>query len=389
MPVYADAADRRCIQALHWALPQLRQRAKAVFVRQPLLDPLLPDTADIDLLAFGDVPALLPERLWPPDAPPVDIIWLPAAMLEDAQRLARWGLIAHRLAGSAPIFHCDERSLQGAEQAVAQLRTPSIQAARLNGIFEMGWATVYEIGVSWDFPSLARLWLQIAWSALLAVAADAAGRLAPNVYTRPFDALASIDPPIGTRLAAFAPHLQLDTKAVEALIAATDRLHTCVTRSFPEPQWPAGYRADTAQEYRYYASRRELDWRLGVVREMLAREQQQAAVAYLRFWAYSLARIPVVHDCALHNIDTAFGRPLRPMRAELERLCPPALEELQTVLGADCQRAQIEQALPQLTELRDAVIDDAIGRDIPLGRPRPWAPWRAEAHPPSRSASSP
>lgn len=369
--------------ALSWAVAELGPRAHAIFARQPLIDPSLPHSSDVDLLVFANVPALLPERLWPPaPLPPIDLIWLPENLLNDPGRLAAWGLIAHRLALSQSASDPSGTARAAAATVRERLRLPTVQAARIGGFLEMGYATVREVGVTWDFPALALLWLQIAWCSLLAAASDAAGALVPNVYTRPFDALERLADGAGgahAALCAFVPHLAIETSPVEALIAATERLHANVSAAFPEPAWPEAYRADTRYEYRYYRCARELQGRLAVAREMLDRGRPGAAVVYLRFWAYSLARIPLVHRCAEENVDTAFGRPVRPMRLDLESVCPQILEDLALVLGgAALDRDDVEQALETLLAVRESVLASLLRSSVPLAEPRPWRPWRPE-----------
>lgn len=362
--------------ALRWAIRCLGPRAAAIYARDPLTDPTLPRTSDIDLLLFADVPALMPERLWAPaPLPPVDLMWLPRETLKQPERLAGWGLIAHRLAGSRLVAGPDEALVSGGQTALERLWLPQVRAARMNGLLEMGYATVLEVGVSWDFPQLALLWLQIAWCSLIAARADAQGRLVPNVYTRPFDALESLGKDAG-RLAEFPQWLAVAPAELPRLVALTRRIHREVALRCPEPAWPDAYRADTRAEYRYYASARELEWRIDVALEMASIGQGTAAVLYLRFWAYSLARIPVVHRCVGLGESTSFGRPSRPMLGELQRSCPSILDDLREVLGgAGVGRDALMQALAEITVLRAATIEHIQRLGLPLLEPRPWRPW--------------
>ncbi len=70
-------------------------------------------------------------------------------------------------------------------------------------------------------------------------------------------------------------------------------------------------RAVTRAEYAYTLDARELDWRIQVAEEMADDGFPEAALYYLRFWAYSLARIPMVWQSALEGKDIPFLRPER------------------------------------------------------------------------------
>lgn len=383
LPAPPDAPERG-ERALKWAAAHLGDRDRALFARRPLIDPLLPNTSDIDLLAFAEVPDLLPERLWAPEPlPPVDVIWLPVSRLEALEELATWGLIAHRLAESSPTSPEGGEPSPAAGGAPAALRalmsSPESRAARIGGFLEMGFATVREIGITWDFPALALFWLQIAWSSLVASAADAAGQRVPNVYTRPLDALETLAEADRRLLEPFLEALALAEVDAGAVAEAVRRIHAQVTAAFPEPPWPDGYRQDTRYEYRYYSDPRELRWRLAVAEEMVSGGDPRGAALYLRFWAYSLARIPMVHRRCEEEVEVPFGRPFKAMGPELRALCPAILPDVTLALGGtQIDRAHVEAAASRLSQMQGALVASTQARDIPLESPRPWRPWRPE-----------
>src|SRR4029077_18351750 len=74
-----------------------------------------------------------------------------------------------------------------ARLVAGQMRRPAPPGARIAGILDLGFLTVREMGITWDFPALALFWLHVAYAACVAAIADAAGVLCPNVYSRPFD----------------------------------------------------------------------------------------------------------------------------------------------------------------------------------------------------------
>lgn len=354
------------------AIDALRPRPDAVFARDPLIDSDLPDSSDLDLLVFADVPDLITERLRV-DAAPVDLLWVPAAALDGPERFARQGLMPHRLLQARLAFDAAGRGAAFATAVHAIAREPTVHRERLANILNFGADVVREIGVTWDFPALARFWLQMARSACLAVMIDARGGLCPNVYTRPLPYLRALDREGATE---FTAELDLDDD-VEALIATLGRMHTAVRVRCPA-ELPEVVRAGTRAEYRYFASADELAWRIGVAREMAARADAPSAVAYLRFWAYVLARIPMVHAVAMEGRSVSFLRPEREVRPALAELCPEILDDLTRALSGR-RAVALADAARGLDTIR-AIHQHALGtlREIDLAPTgvRAWQPFR-------------
>lgn len=371
--------EARARSALARAIRRLSPRCDAILARRPLIDPRTPETSDIDLLGVSEVEDVFPVRLVVADrtGPPVrvDLIWLPRKSLDDVAEFARNGLIAHRLLSSDVVYERDPHV--GAQRARIGRRfvEPSIRIERIRGFLDMGFLTVREVGVTRDFPPLALFWLHMAHAACLAAILDAAGRTCPNVYTRPLDYLPLAEEVTGRDLEdEMAGALRLDAEPA-GLEAPLGRIHRAVSQRFPEPTWPAAMRAMTRHEYRYFLAHDELEWRKTAAREMAAAGQGRGAVFYLRFWAYALARIPMVHQRALDGLDVSFVRPSRAVRPELERLCPEILEDLSEVLaGGRVGWEDVEAALEELARLRAITLEVLKERGLEPADLRPWRP---------------
>ncbi|HSM17489.1 MAG TPA: hypothetical protein VK845_10915 [Gemmatimonadales bacterium] len=373
----------RAREALQRAVEVLGDRAEAVLVRTPMIDPRFPETSDLDLLAVGDVEDFFPERVSlgteSTALPKIDLIWLPLGQLEEVRRLAKLGLIGHRILSSDIV--ADRTGL--ASRKHGELRVaffdPDLQAERIAGFLEMGFLTVQEIGVTWQFPALALFWIHLAYAACLAALVDGTKGLCPNVFTRPFDAVPRAEPAAG---------LALGNHMVETLHLRGDvtssahrlrRMVEVVTASFPEPAWPAGMRQITRYEYRYFSSRSELDWRIRAAGEMSRLGSPESALFYLRFWAYSLARLPMVHQRALEGVDVSFVRPSRMVLPDLERLCPEIIDDLALILGGDdaITDEDIRVSLDKLYTLRDHTLDFLAVCGLRFPELKAWAPYEA------------
>jgi len=220
----------------------------------------------------------------------------------------------------------------------------------------------------------------MAAAAMLAAGADALGLFCPNVYTRPFDALRDVEAATGWRWRdRLVGALRLDADP-EAAIARLPALRETVVRRFPVPDWPPAMRETTRAEYGYFPDADEVTWRIAVAREMTAAGDTAAAMHYLRFWAYCLARVPMVWEAAAAGRHVSFMRPERAVGPALRRICPEIIAPVDAILageGIGC--AEVEAALAVVMALRADVLALLHDCGVRLADPKSWAPHRASA----------
>lgn len=388
MSIGTTIESGQVVAALSAATERLSARAEAVMVRQPPIDADVPDSSDIDLLALGAPDDFLPERLKIPGQRPIDVMWLPRAELDDLPHLAAKGLIPHRMLSSRILY---DRSgfLTDRRAALARLfETPQVRAARIAGLMEMGFATVREVGVSWEAPHVALFWLHMAHAACLAALADGLGLLCPNVYTRPTGALRAVDRRLdGDESAGFAAALRLNVDPAD-LVARLRRMQAGLAARFPEPDWPPSMREMTRWEYRYFSAPDELEFRIRIARELARRGDRAGAVFYLRFHAYALARLPMIHARAREGRDDNFLRPSQRVGAAFAGLCPDLADDFALLLGGPAlDRSDVEAALAHLQGFRARSLTH-LAKHVP-GLPElpPWQPFEAPAPPPGSNPS--
>jgi hypothetical protein len=375
----APAPPLRHASALAWARQRWQPSTRAAFVRHPDADAQMPQHQDLDLVVFGRVDTFRPERHVAPDGTPVDLAWYPAPLLDDPARIARSGLAAHRIAACELAWRAAGHSGDAADGCLHQVRRlmqrPDVRADRLAVFLDMGRLTVRETGVTGDLPSLARFWLQMGHGGVIAALADLHGLICPNVYTRPFSALAALG---DHRTGSIATALGLydDTAAVAAAVRA---MHGLVSQRFAHPRWPAAMREATRAEYTYTLDAAELEWRLAVANDMQADGHGAAAIWYLRYWAYALARLPMVWHAAARGDDIAFLRPERPVRAALAQQCPALLPLLERALGGPLGLPALETPMHSLQRLRQEVLARCNELSLPLPDIADWQPYRAAA----------
>lgn len=366
--------------ALAWARAQWSGVTRAAYVRRPDAAAQALRHDDLDLMLFGQVDVFRPERHWAPDGTPVDLAWYPAAMLDRPERIAAAGLAAHRLAVCDPAWSHDRNDDSVPARVQALMPRPDLQAARLDVFLDLARLTVRETGITRDFPALARFWLQMGHAALLAAAADLDGQACPNAFTRPAGPLLALG---SAAAGAISEALGLDADPLD-LAAAVQAIHELVARDFAQPRWPAAMREATRAEYRYTLDGDELRWRLAVAGELAATGRAADAIWLLRYWAYALARLPMVFHAALRGEDIAFLRPERAVRPALAAQRPALLPLLDRALGGpwnetDGVRA-VDAASDSLESLRTSVFHRITARSLPVKMATaPWQPFRAAA----------
>ena len=373
-------------QLLDEIVRQLCGEADAVLVRRPVIDPRTPETSDVDIAAFAEMEDIRPARLHigggeGTRATMVDITWIPSGWLADPSSFAARGLVPHRVLGSQLLWSASDLLAGRISEIAAHFYEPDVQRRRFAAYFEMGRLTVREIGVTWDFPALALFWLHMAFAACLSAGVDASRRLCPNVYTRPFDYLRELARAAGDDLVGAWRSALHAGGNVDDSIAAVRRMHGVIASRFSEPQWADVMRVTTRCEYRYWVDPRELEWRLRAAAEMAGAGDREAAVHYVRFYAYALLRAPMVFARAQEGRDVSYLRPERAVLRDLERICPDILEDANIALAGTRapDRTIVDDGLAALQLFRARILETMNAAGAPVPELTPWTPHGSAA----------
>jgi hypothetical protein len=205
--------------------------------------------------------------------------------------------------------------------------------------------------------------------------------LCPNIFTRPMGWIRQAEQQANLSLEVpFSQALHLETNPL-VLIPPLKRIHETVSHRFPEPDWPAGVKPSIRYEYRYFLSSTELNWRIKVARELADRGDPAAATYYLRFWAYALARVPMVHHLAREGRNISFLRPERAVRPALQECCPEIIDDLTEILGGPITEEEVKHSLEKLLRFRQQTLDFLKERNIHVPMVRDWRPFQPPAAP--------
>lgn len=351
----------------------------AAFLREPEHDDDAREQGDMDLLVFDDdIDELLVQRVVGADGASLDLLRLPGALLADRPRLAGMGLITHRLLTARPVFDRDGAGSAVLQQVRDLASTPAARQARIASFLEMGALAVREVGVTGDWPALARFWLHMAQAAALAAACDSRGHWCPSVYTRPHRAALAAEAWLGRPVVASLDDslgLHVDPAAVADALRV---LHALVRQACPEPRWPDAMPQATRWEYRYWSSPAELQERLDAAQAMAAQGRRAQAVFYLRYTAYSTLRLAMLHQRALEGWPRPipFLRPETEVRPDLDAHLPQAVPLADAVFGG-ASADDLAHALQVTQALHAAVVDDLSQRGDAPASPRAWRPHGA------------
>ncbi|MGA7158321.1 MAG: hypothetical protein WBY53_15845 [Acidobacteriaceae bacterium] len=310
-----------------------------------------------------------------------DLTWLPWDWVSDPQIAATRGWLPHRLLSSTILHDLEGNMIEYRRQIGLHMYRPNIQKQRLAVFLDTAFETVREIGITWDFPALALFWLHMGFAAVLATLLDGLRQLCPNVYTRPFDYIDAID----RKKIPGLRHQWIEALSLQAnpepMALSLKRIHAQISAKFPEPVWPENMRTGTRFEYRYWSSPEEIAWRISVAAEMARRGDSASAVFYLRFCAYAVARIPMVHACARAKQNVSFLRPECAVLPQLQNLAPEIVDDLESILGGtiSLDSDEITKSLEMLLSFRDDSLSWLRARGAPTPELQDWKPYRPEA----------
>ncbi|HVC27705.1 MAG TPA: hypothetical protein VND40_06040 [Nitrososphaerales archaeon] len=314
----------------------------AVRCRTPLVDGDCPEVADVDLVAIWERKEELPERRTvdgPTGRAFVDVLWIPASALLDPFEAAGYMMLPHLLWESEPVSTRSEAIGAMVENIRLNMHERSAWEKRIGEQINFGDAALKEATRNLDFPPAAVFFLQTAHAYYLTALADCLKQSVMSLLTRPMAKVRRMSAETGLELERMvSANLRLEADPSRSL-EALGRVHAAVSgRGSPRQVQGLGER--TRGHYLYSISPLELEYREAVAGALVGKGDYANANFYLRFWAYSLSRCPVVLEEARQGRETSFYVPFRPFEDSVQAACPEILDDMSTIFGRELTAAE-------------------------------------------------
>jgi hypothetical protein len=138
-------------------------------------------------------------------------------------------------------------------------------------------------------------------------------------------------------------NLLLDVDPSASLIALR-RIYNIVAEKCAGKQL-YGVSRRTQGHYTYTLAPLEIEYRESFAKALIQNGDYANANFYLRFWAYSLSRCPVVLKEANESKKPSFYVPLESLKASIDAVSPEILDDMKTILGGEVTAQKIQDSI--------------------------------------------
>jgi hypothetical protein len=307
-----------------------------VLRREPLVDEECPEVSDVDVVSIWRREYELPERATVETSIGrvfVDTLWIPASEMLDPLAAASYKMLPHLLRESVTVYSRSEPVASMIENIKLGMHERAAWERRIGEQVNFGDAALHEASRNLDFPPAAIFFLQTAHAYYLMALADSLKESVMSILTRPMAKVRRMSAETGIGLEELLTSNLLLGRDPGGSLDALERVHTAVSR-VTDAGRDARIMGERARgHYLYSISSLELEYREAVARALIKRGDHENANFYLRFWAYSISRCPVVLEDARRGRSTSFYVPYRPFKESVEATCPPMMEDMGLIFG--------------------------------------------------------
>ncbi len=346
----------------------LEPKSLGVLCRRPLLDEDCPEVSDVDLLSIWEKPEEYPERMvveGPVGRIFVDVLWIPVSKMLDPVDAASYKILPHLLSESETIWTRSDSVGPLIEDIRLNMHEKPIWERRIGYQIGFGDAALQEASKNLDFPPAALFFLQTAHSYYAMALADCLKQSTMALLTRPMRRLRQMAAETGCeldRLAIASLHLESEPTAS---LHALEKVYDAVSAKCSNRQ-PQGVSGRAHGHYAYSLSPLEFEYRKLVARALASRGDSANANFYIRFWAYSLSRCPVVLEDARRGRNPSFYVPFAGLKKSLEAACPEIIDDMELILGGEMAKGEAEESISGTVEFRRLVADQIRARGLRL-----------------------
>jgi hypothetical protein len=336
--------------------------------RTPLVNEDCPEVSDVDIVSIWERPEELPERVTVETSIGrvfVDILWIPASEMLDPVEAAGYKMLPHLLAESETVSTRSRQVGSMVENIKLNMYERAAWERRIGDQLNFGDAALMEASRNMDFPPAVLFFLQTAHAYYMTALADCLRQSVMSLLTRPMTKLRRMSAETGVGLEwALRANLHLEADP-SASLEALERVYAAVSAR-GSPRQAQGLNGRTRGHYLYSISPLELEYREKVAEALVDRGDYANANFYLRFWAYSLSRCPVVIQDARQGRNTSFYVPFRPFKESVQAVCPEIMDDMRMVLGGDVTSEEAEESIRGTDAFRGLVTDQIRGSGLRL-----------------------
>ncbi len=355
-------------QAAKTAASRLEPNSLAVLVRKPIVDEDCPEVSDVDLISIWEKSDEWPERLTVESQIGrvfVDILWVPVSKIFDPHEAASYKTLPNLLLNYEYLWTRSETVEPIIDSVRLNAFDKDVWSRRIRHQLSFGDSALEEAQKNLNYPPATLFYLQTAHAYYVIALADSLKRSTMSLLTRPVMKLRQIDSKTKSSLEPLLRrNLHLDIEPSASLIAlrkvfnaVTDR---CAGRQL------AGVNMRVRGHYGYSLSALELEYRELVAKALIAHGDFGNANFYLRFWAYSLSRCPIVLEEARQGRKPSFYVPFEPFKESVLATCPEILDDMTTILGKGITTLDAEEAVKDTILFRDLTVKQIEAKGIRL-----------------------
>jgi hypothetical protein len=342
-----ELLEESLYEAAEKARELLEPSSIGILVRKPLVDEDCPEVSDVDLISIWEKPEEMPERIAVQTKLGrkfIDILWIPAAKVFDAEEAASYKILPHLLLEYENLWMRSEAVKDVVENVKQHTYDVEVSAARIRHQLNFGDAALEEAMKNLSFPPAALFFLQTAHSYFAMALADSLKHSTMSLLSRPMTKIKHLADETKTDLdRLMRKNLHIDGDPTISLIALRSVYDKVLARCTGHQL--RGTYMRTRGHFEYSLSPLELEFRELVAKALMQHGDFANANFYIRFWAYSLSRCPVVLEEARQGRKPSFYVPFEPLKESVNATCPEILEDLRTILGGEITTQEAEDAI--------------------------------------------
>jgi hypothetical protein len=355
--VEQNQLEEALLEASEEVCKQLEPNSLGILVRKPLIDEDCPEVSDLDVISIWEKSEEMPERITVKTKQGrkfVDILWIPATKIFDAEDAASYKILPHLLLEYESFWMRSSAVNEVVENIKQHIYDAKMWETRIHHQLNFGEAALEEAKKNLVFPPASLFFLQTAHSYFTMALADSLKRSTMSLLTRPMTKIKHIATDTNTDLdLLMSANLHIDDNPRDSLIALR-RVYDKVAARCNGHRLNGTYMR-TRGHFEYSLSALEFEYRELVANALMLNEDFANANFYIRFWAYSLARCPIVLEEARQGRKPSFYVPFDPLSESVKATCPEILDDLKMILGGEISTREAEQSIEGTVKFRNIV----------------------------------